>query len=78
MAYIKINLNTYLSMNYNWFNLFSCSYVFQKKPVLLFSCLQKKTCSSVLMSSKKLCSSVLQLLAWYGSETVPPTLLLTH
>ena len=23
-SYIKINLNTYLSINYNWFNMFSC------------------------------------------------------
>ena len=38
--------------------LFSCSNVL-KKHVLLFSCLSKKTCSSVLMSSKKTCSSVL-------------------
>ena len=60
----------------------------------MFSCLSKKTCSSVLMSSKnhvllffclknmffcssvlKTCSSVLQLLEWYGSETVPPVII---
>ena len=58
MAYIKINLNTYLSMNYNWFNLFSCSYVFQKTCSLVLMS-SKKTCSSVLMSSQKTCSSVL-------------------
>ena len=52
MAYIKINLNTYLSMNYNWFNLFSCSYVFQKKPVLLFSCLPKNHVLLFLCLSK--------------------------
>ena len=55
MAYIKINLNTYLSMNYNWFNLFSCSYVFQKKPVLLFLCLPQ---NHVLLSNSCLRGTV--------------------
>ena len=33
--------------------MFSCSYVFQKKHVLLFSCLSKKTCPHVPMSFKQ-------------------------
>ncbi len=42
--------------------MFFCSYVL-KKHVLLFLCL------------KRTCSSVLQLLEWYGSETVPPMII---
>ena len=67
-------------------NMLSCPHVFKKKHVILFSCLQKK---HVLMSSclknKNMfsCSHVLKKhvllsnrgLAWYGSETVPPTIL---
>ena len=45
-------------------NMFSCPHVFKKKHVLLFSCLKKK---HVLLSNRRL--------AWYGSETVPPTIL---
>ena len=44
-------------------NMSSCSHVFQKKHVLMFSCLSKKTCPHVLMSFKKnmfLCSHVFQ------------------
>ena len=44
-------------------NMSSCSPVFQKKHVLLFFCLFKKTCPHVLMSFKKnmfSCSSVFQ------------------
>ena len=38
----------------------------------MFSCLKNMFfCSSVL----KTCSSVLQLLEWYGSETVPPVII---
>ena len=47
---------------------------FPKNHVLLFSCLPQKPCSSVLMSSPKNMFFCLTPLAWYGSETVPPTL----
>ena len=69
-------------------NMFSCSHVLKKTCSLVLMS-SKKTCYHVLMSSclknKNMfsCSHVLKKhvllsnrwLAWYGSETVPPTIL---
>ena len=77
-----LSKNHVLLSSQNHVLLFSC---LSKNHVLLFSCLPKnmffcshvfpqKPCSSVLMSPQKNMFFCLTPLAWYGSETVPPTL----
>ena len=56
-------------------NMFSCPHVFKKKHVILFSCLKNKNMLSCSHVFKKHVLLSNRGLAWYGSETVPPTIL---
>ena len=56
-------------------NMLSCSHVFKKKHVLMSSCLKNKNMFSCSHVFKKHVLLSNRGLAWYGSETVPPTIL---